>query len=327
VHPVIFARWGVAARRREPDAPVDLRTEAGIGRHTVGTMRLTDRVREHSAAIAAGAKSVRIVPDRLVALDPVLAGPPEPEHHFVDGSREDIARFVFCLTAINFGSGWWPTVRKRPGMSGYFTMATGLTERFRAHGAWSNDELRQIGAGEVADALGQDPGHELMSLYADALRQLGRWLGDRAATKVVDDVAGSAELLAEQVAVGMAYFDDRGFYKRAQILAPELERFEVAEFNDLDRLTLFADNLVPHVLRVDRALVYSDLLAQHIDDGRLLPSGTWEREIRACAIQAVEQLAAITGAAPHELDMALWSHGQTAEYKAQPRHRHRSVFY
>ncbi len=290
-------------------------------------MRLTDQVREHCAAVARSATSVRIVPDRLAALSPAPVGPPEPEHHFVDGSREDVARFVFCLTAINFGSGWWPTIRKREGMSGYFTMATGLTERFRAHGAWSNDELRRITAAELAEALHQHPGHELMSLYSDALRQLGHWLADRPVTAVIDDAGGSAERLAESLAAGMAYFDDRGFYKRAQIIAPELERFEVAEFTDLDRLTLFADNLVPHVLRMDRVLVYTDLLAEHIDAGKSLPSGSWEREIRACAVQAVEQLAGITGAAPHELDMALWQHGQSPEYKAVPRHRHRTVFY
>lgn len=290
-------------------------------------MRLTDVVREHTAEIARHATSVRIVPDRLAALDPVPAEPPEAEHHFVDGPREDVARYVLCLTAINFGSGWWPTITKRPGMSGYFTMATGLTERFAAHGAWSNDELRRVSAREIAEALGQDPGHELMALYADALRQLGRWLADRPATTVIDAAGRSAERLAESLAAGMAYFDDRGFYKRAQIAGPELQRFGVATFTDLNRLTLFADNLVPHVLRVDRALVYSDALAAHIDAGKSLPHGSWEREIRGCAVQAVEQLAGITGAAPHELDMALWSHGQTPEYKAQPRHRHRTVFY
>jgi hypothetical protein len=290
-------------------------------------MRLTDHVRGHCAAVAQSATSVRIVPDRLTELAPEPVGPPEAEHHFVDGSREDIARYVLCLTAINFGSGWWPTITKRPGMSGYFTMATGLTERFRAHGAWSNDELRRVTAAELAEALGQHPGHDLMSLYADALHQLGRWLGNRSATAVIDDAGGSAETLAESLAANLAFFDDRGFYKRAQIAAPELQRFGVATFKDLDRLTLFADNLVPHVLRIDRALVYSDLLASHIDEGKLLPSGSWEREIRACAVQAVEQLAAMTGAAPHELDMALWSHGQSTEYKAVPRHRHRSVFY
>lgn len=290
-------------------------------------MRLTDQVRESTDAIARAASSVRIVPDRLAAMEPEPVGPPEPEHHYVEGSREDVARYVLTLTSINFGSGWWPTIAKRQGMSGYYTMATGLTERFQAHGAWSNDELRRIGAAELAEALGQDAGHELMSLYADALRQLGRWLGDRPATAVIDAVGGSAETLAESLVAGMAFYDDRGFYKRAQIAGPELQRFGVAQFTDLSRLTLFADNLVPHVLRTDRALVYSELLAAHIDAGELLPHGSWEREIRACAVQAVEQLAGLSGAAPHELDMALWSRGQTPEYKARPRHRHRTVFY
>ena len=290
-------------------------------------MRLTDSVRDHCAAVARSATSVRIVPDRLAGLSPTPAGPPTPEHHFIEGNREDVARFVLCLTAINFGSGWWPVIRKRPGMSGYFTMATGLTERFRAHGAWSNLELRSVTARELAEALGQPQNLELIGLYADALHQLGRFLGDRTATAVIDEAGGSAERLAESLAAGMAYFDDRGFYKRAQIAGPELQRFEVATFTDLDRLTLFADNLVPHVLRVDRALVYTPMLADHIDAGKLLPSGSWEREIRACAVQAVEQLSASTGIPAHELDMALWSHGQSPEYKAQPRHRHRTVFY
>ncbi len=43
-------------------------------------------------------------------------------------------------------------------------------------------------------------------------------------------------------------FDDRGFYKRAQIVASDLALAGVARFADLDRLTIFADNLVPHVL-------------------------------------------------------------------------------
>ena len=129
-------------------------------------MRLTDEVRARTAEIAAAATSVRIVPDRLAAIEVEPVGPPEAEHHLVEGNHEDTARYVLCLTAINFGSGWWPTIRKRPGMSGYFTMATGLTERFRAHGAWTNAELRAVRADELAEALGQEPGGELMSSSA-----------------------------------------------------------------------------------------------------------------------------------------------------------------
>ncbi len=43
--------------------------------------------------------------------------------------------YMLTLDAINFGSGWFPTLRKRPGCSGYFTVAWALADRFRARGA------------------------------------------------------------------------------------------------------------------------------------------------------------------------------------------------
>ena len=104
--------------------------------------------------------------------------------------------------------------------------------------------------------LGQEPGHELMGLYAEALRDLGRFLGDRRALDLVAEAGGSAERFASMLAAGMPFFDDRGFWKRAQIAANDLALAGVAEFTDLDRLTIFADNLVPHVLRVDGVLRY-----------------------------------------------------------------------
>ena len=45
------------------------------------------------------------------------------------------------------------------------------------------------------------------------------------------------------------------FFKRAQITPNDLALAGVAEFDDLDRLTIFADNLVPHVLHVDPLFV------------------------------------------------------------------------
>ena len=162
--------------------------------------------------------------------------------------------YMLTLDAINFGSGWFPTLRKRPGCSGYYTVAWALADRFRAEGPWTADELGSLGAAEVATVLGQEPEHELMALYARALNDLGGFLGDRAALDVVAAAGGSAERLAEQLAAGMPFFDDRGFYKRAQIVPSDLTLAGVAEFEDLDRLTIFADNLVPHVLRMDGVL-------------------------------------------------------------------------
>ncbi len=231
------------------------------------------------------------------------------------------------LGAINFGSGWFPTLRKRFRSSGYFTVAWALADRFRAAGPWTARELRELTAAAIGGALEQEPDHPLMDLYSQALRQLGAFLDDRSALEFVHSAAGSAERLAEMLAAGMPFFDDPGFYKRAQIVPADLALAGIAAFDDLDRLTIFADNLVPHVLRVDGVLRYDATLAAHIDRGELLRPGEQEREIRACAVHACELIAERIQVAPHTLDNWLWNRGQGRRYKALPRHRTRSVFY
>jgi hypothetical protein len=290
-------------------------------------VKLLDEVRESCRALALSARHVSI---DLNAAAPLQAAPPpslDPERHYLEGKTADVAAYLLTLDAINFGSGWFPTLRKRAGCSGYFTVAWALADRFREHGPWSNAELRALDAGGVASALEQDEAHPLMALYAEALRDLGRFLGPRSALELVAGADTSAERLASLLARGMRFFDDRGFYKRAQITANDLSLAGLAEFHDIDRLTIFADNLVPHVLRVDGVLRYEPKLAAHIDAGMLLPAGHAEREIRACAVHACELLSQRTGLPPRVLDVTLWNRGQAPEYKAIPRHRTRSVFY
>ncbi len=294
-------------------------------------MTLPQSVRDHAARVVADARWVRVDEERLAAYDAQVEQPDEPaldpERHYLDGSEADVAMFCLTLTAINFGSGWFPTLRKRRGMSGYFTVASSLTDRFRAHGPWSTEALRALSTDEVAEVLGQRRDHELMALFAQALRQLGVWLGERSALDVVRAAGGSAERLARAVAGGMAMWNDRGFYKRAQILSSDLSLAGVATFGDLDALTIFADNLVPHVLRCDGVLVYDPLLAARIDAQELVTSGAQEREIRAAAVHACALLSERTGVPERVLDMWLWTRGQAPEYKARPRHRARTVFY
>jgi len=288
---------------------------------------LTDHVRAACAEIARTARRVQIDEDRLEAVDP--GSPPEldRERHYLEGAPEDVADFMLILDSINFGSGWFPTLRKRQGMSGYFTVASSLTDFWRASGGWAVDELRALKAVDVAGVLGQEPEHELMTLYADALRALGRFLEGRRALDLVASADGSAERLAAMLAAGMAFFDDTGFWKRAQIVPNDLVLAGVAQFHDLDRLTIFADNVVPHVLRMDGALIYDPTLASRIDAGELVPPGEEEREIRGCAVHACELLSDRLGMPPRLLDVALWTKGQAPRYKAVPRHRTRTVFY
>ncbi len=287
-------------------------------------MGLCEEVRESCAAIAARSRWVTIELDAIGGIEPGPEPALDPEAHYLEGSRGDVAAYMLTLEAINFGSGWFPTLLKRAGRSGYFTIAWALSDRFRAEGPWSPAELQALGTEEVARVLGQDPDHELMALYAQALRDLGEFLGERSP---LDLVGGSAEDLAESLARGMPFFDDRGFYKRAQITPSDLALAGVADFDDLDKLTIFADNIVPHVLRVDGVLRYEDGLAARIDAGELLPPGEEEREIRACALHACELIAPDLGVPPRVLDGWLWNRGQGPRYKAVPRHRTRTVFY
>lgn len=328
---------------------------------TFCTMSIADEIRVSCAEIAANARSVRIDLNAVAEVQPATPPPLDPRCHYLEGEPADVADYMLALDTINFGSGWFPTLRKREldgrPVSGYFTVAWALADRVRAHGPPTAAWLSRVGTLEIADILGQDPANELMSLYAQALRSLGRFLScaptpggstarsersapsrqasheqsPRRALDLVAEAGGSAERLAEMLARGMAMFDDRGFYKRAQILASDLALAGVAEFSDLDRLTIFADNLVPHVLRCDGVLVYDDRLAARIDRGEHLTLGGAEREIRACALHACELISQRTSVPARKIDTWLWTRGQSGgrgtQYKSRPRHRCRTVFY
>jgi hypothetical protein len=293
----------------------------------VAPTALCDAVRRHCADIAAAARWVRIDETALTDIGGVAGL--DPDLHYLDAGPEDVARYVLVLDAINFGSGWFGTLRLPPGESGTGAITRRLTEHARASGGtWTAAEMRTLDAAAVADVLDQDPGHELMALYADALNQLGAWLGGGTVLAAVDAARGSAARFAAMLAHGMPFFDDVGFYKRAQITANDLALAGVAEFEDIDALTIFADNLVPHVLRHDGVLVYADELAARVDAGLLLPAGGgMERELRACALHACERLAERVGVAPRTLDNWLWNRGEGPPYSERPAHRTHTVFY
>jgi hypothetical protein len=302
------------------------------------------QLRSACAQIADQAQFVRVEPERTAAyigtlpVEPPTLDP-DPDAHLTVGTREELTAFWLTLDSINFGSGWFPTLRKRDGRSGYYTVATGVRDRFADHGPWTAAELAQIDAGEIAGVLGQDPDHELMALFARSLNDLGRRVatdhGGRFAA-VVDAAESSAVALVDRLA-GWDSFADTSCYdgvvvpflKRAQITAADLARAGAGAFHDLDRLTMFADNLVPHVLRVDGLLSYDPALLDLIERGELIEHDSREEiEIRACALHSVELIAAERpGATEAEVDYVLWHRGQEPRYKASPRHRSRCTAY
>jgi hypothetical protein len=299
---------------------------------------LPSELRAACALVAERARHVRIQPQGIPAyavslpVDQPPAGP-DPEAHLTARSHEQLAAFWVTLDAVNFGSGWFPTLRKRPGRSGYFTIAAGIRDRFASSGPWSADQLAEITAQEIAEVLGQDRGHELMALFARSLNDLGAHLWSEhngSFTALVDSSGGSAIALAESLG-GWDCFADTSSYdglrvpflKRAQIAAADLARAGVARFRDLDRLTMFADNLIPHVLRLDGVLRFEPELSRRIDRGELIEHGSPEEvEIRACSLHAVELIVAHRpGSRAADIDQLLWLRGQQRRYKAVPRHR------
>jgi len=304
--------------------------------------QISDQVRAACARMAGSARSVRIETSAIPAYAAEIerAGPPTTPGRAVGADREQRVAFVICLDAINFGSGWWPTIRKREGLSGYSTIEAGLVERFRGEGAWTAGELTQLGAVDLASVTGQDVGHPLMEQYAAALRDVGdRVLADHGGSfeSVVEAAGGSALVLADLLADWDAFADVSEyegepipFFKRAQIAAADVGRMGAAELRDVERLTAFADNLVPHVLRVDGVLRLDSELERRIDAEELLEHGSPEEvELRACAVQAIELLvdALDRRRSPAQVDAALWNRGRAPSYKSRPRPRSRNTAY
>jgi hypothetical protein len=303
-----------------------------------------DDLRAACATVAQRASSVRVQEDAVDAYAAALPLDRAPEHASEDDAaglteREDRAAFWLQLDAINFGSGWFPTLRKPSGRSGYQTIACGMRGRARSRGPFTAEELQGIDPVGVAAVVDQDPGHPLVGLFTVSLRDLGRRIqaGHGGSFSAVADAAdGSAVTLARTLGGWECFADcsryeelELAFLKRAQIAAADLARAGVASFGDLSQLTMFADNLVPHVLRLDGVLRFAPGLVARIEAGELIEHGSPEEvEIRACALHAVELIVASRGhTCAAAVDQLLWQRGQQPVYKAVPRHRSRCTAY
>ncbi len=320
------------------------------------TEGVLDRVRIRCREVAEEAIHVRIEESRIPAYAAAIAAARltlpqmDPSSHFL-GREEGTVAFFLTLDAVNFGSGYFPELSKRTGRSGYYTIAASLNDYFQAHGPLAPRELAALSAIDCARIFGQDLANpvagELMGLFARALNELGEALQQRfegSFLRLVEAAGGSAERLVALLA-GMPLFNDGALYwggwvpflKRAQLAAADLfiafDGRGPGHFTDIDRLTLCADNLVPHVLWHDGVLRYDQALAERIERGELIDAGSPEEvEIRGCAVHAGELLVAalrprVPGINAMLLDNYLWHIGHQSEYRKEPRHRTRTVFY
>ena len=202
-------------------------------------------------------------------------------------------------------------------------MASSLKERWDRDGPLTATELRAIDASDCAVLFGQQgnrgPAQELMALFAQAPNDLGAWLGGRYDDDPLGPVADadhSAARLVERVSE-MPLFEtsppiDNTRFRLARSASDCRPGHRIprgpGSFHDFDRLTIFADNLVPHVLRVDGLLAYDDELLARIERGELIPVGSPEEiEIRAVAVHAVERIVAELRASGTQVTAQSWT--------------------
>ncbi|MDA8197648.1 MAG: hypothetical protein M0019_10655 [Actinomycetota bacterium] len=258
--------------------------------------------------------------------------------------------YVLIADSINFGSGWFPLLKKTDGKSGAVSLAIALSKYCKINSIPSPHELRSLTIDDVATIFDQDPRGEvgqLLDLYRVGLFQLGDFLIERFDGNVMyllEEANSSAAKFISLIST-IPFFNDVAieggvvtyFYKRAQITASDIalvSKDDLATFEDLDRLTIFADNVLPNLLRVEGVLRYSEDLNQRIASQELFaPGSSQEVELRAATVVACEQIVEnlqnnhqVT-ISPRELDQLLWTMGREKVYKDSPRHRCRCTYY
>lgn len=303
-----------------------------------------DTLRRSCAWVAGQAEHVKIhagkIPDYarfIFGKYPVITGMDEP-HHFSSPDDEETAAYVLALDSVNFGSGYF----RETGLE-YDKVAGGLKDAF-LRGEMNTAEKWRVATAEDCARLFRPTGRAegLMELFAGHLNETGRIICDEYDGRVLNLLSaagGSASRLVDIISEWKTFRDVavyKGrpvpFLKRAQIFAAHLfltmKGRGGTDFKDMDALAIFADNMVPHVLRHDGILEYSPALSAKIDAGTgIEPQSPEEVEIRACAIHAVELMSKSSGAMAVSFDHILWNRGYEPEIYAGKLHQTKTVWY
>jgi hypothetical protein len=185
----------------------------------------------------------------------------------------------------------------------------------------------------------------LLAARVRALREVGTELRRSfhgSAAELVTSAGNSAAALVRLITAHFPAFRDHTtyggeqvfLYKRAQIFVGDVwGAFQgklFGTFDDIDRLTCFADYRIPQLLRHLGVLVYSAPLAAAVDGKQEIVAGSVaELSIRAATVQAVERMNDLL---PQrlmacQLDWILWETGEAALASLPPHHRTRTIYY
>jgi len=281
------------------------------------------------------------------------------------GEPERTIDFVLVSTVLNFAftdfetrepfAVDWRGRRWSDALALFACMARALEEGVPfLDGAW----MREATPARLRDVFRAGARLPLLEERATVLREVGATLVERhggrfhrflrrAPTRLFGDPgrsSGAGDGLIDRLVAEFPRFDDVAghpggqvrFYKLAQLgvwmLHGAVSR-DAFSLEDPERLTAFADYILPVALEAMGILRYTPELVRAIEEGRLLPAGgRREVEIRAHTVHAVQLLteevnrlrpAGMEVIAP-QIDYRLWSHFHET---FRPHHLTRTIMY
>ncbi|CAM8989392.1 unnamed protein product [Rhodiola kirilowii] len=296
-------------------------------------------VANHSSHVVVDSSGIEKVVQEIKDSIPKVEWDFEGIHYFDNGPLT--VQYLLVLDALNFC--FWPDKDLN-----YDDLASGLKKALeKDKSVFDADRLQTYTGPELRELLNwprQLPlEDERVRLLHEVGYELERSFGGKA-SNLVGSCGKSAVKLVTTIAQHFPGFRDHSvykghqifLYKRAQIFAADLygafKGKGYGEFHDVGTITIFADYIVPAVLRQLGVLKYSSSLAELIEANNEIRSGSEEEiELRACSVYAVEKMreliAKISGKQVLSVDLDLWLWSFGIQIPTLQHHRTLSIYY
>ncbi|KAL4921441.1 hypothetical protein BDW62DRAFT_174692 [Aspergillus aurantiobrunneus] len=240
------------------------------------------------------------------------------EHELHPKSKDEkTVGFIFTMDLLNFSFWSAETAEKRFAIdyrgkkwTGYWSLVAALQRALDEDIEITNPEF-WVNEEECTEELikhvfrsATDEEIPLFKERLECLREAGRVLCsdfDGSFINCIYDANHSAAALVNLLAENFSCFRDEAvfqgrrvrLYKRAQILVADLwacfDGEGYGEFQDIEKITMFADYRIPQMLHYLGCLMYSPPLETRIRKHEDIPSGSnWEIELRATSIWCIE---------------------------------------
>ncbi|MQM10217.1 hypothetical protein Taro_043109 [Colocasia esculenta] len=306
-------------------------------------------VASHASHVSIDSAALAKLVDETQGSIPKVAWNFEGIHYSDDGPLT--VQYLLVLDALNFC--FWPDKDLN-----YDHLAMGLREALeKDRSALDADRLQKYSGPQLRDLLKWPRPlpleeerlrllHEVQISVLPAFpgSHVGEVLERSFGGKAVNLVKACEKSAVKLVSLVAQQFPDHAvykghqifLYKRAQIFAADLwgafKGQGYGDFRDICIITIFADYIVPAVLRQLGVLKYSVDLSNAIDAKKEITSGSEEEiELRACSVHAVEKMRELLelkfGKQVLSIDIDLWLWSFGIQTPSMPHHRTLSIYY